>query len=94
MHDVKRWYQAANREPLAGFRLPAPRWIEFRFTPEQIRETDRFIERFGATPTGIGRILVKTDMTRLWRDDTRFVDEVPAVRGADTRPDAARIGAN
>jgi len=66
-HDVAAWYDPANHEPLERFRLPEPKRLAFTFPKDLLEEMNDYIKRFGTTDTGIGRILVKANTTKIWR---------------------------
>lgn len=72
-YDIAAWYQRGNENKIKAFKFNFPQRFKFSFTEEQMRIADEYIERFGATPTGIGRILMKTDMTRIWREKVERV---------------------
>lgn len=66
-HDLPAWYARDNHRPLCDFRLPAPAPWAFVFPPEVLAEVNDCIRRYGTTATGIGRILVTANTTRIWR---------------------------
>lgn len=67
LYDLPAWYDPSNKAPLESFRLPGPRPLAFEFPRELLAEMDDYIKRFGTTDTGIGRILVKANTTKIWR---------------------------
>ena len=54
--------QTSRGENLSKFKFSKPTKIEFQFTPQQNADIKDNLERFGDTPTGIGRIIVKMGM--------------------------------
>ncbi|HXV77471.1 MAG TPA: radical SAM protein [Candidatus Polarisedimenticolaceae bacterium] len=66
-HDIEAWCHHANTRPLADFRFDAPREMIFTFSEEQHRTTDDYIERFGRSHQGIGKMLTKMNIMNAWR---------------------------
>ena len=46
-------------ENIEHFKFNKPTDIEFKYTDQQNKDISDWLERYGNTPTGIGRILVK-----------------------------------
>ena len=63
--DFAAWL-AHGKEDLEAFRLPKPQRFSFRFPAQKQQERASYIKRFGLTPTGIGRVVVK--LNNCWRD--------------------------
>jgi radical SAM superfamily enzyme YgiQ (UPF0313 family) len=57
-YDIDRWLRDSKGEPLTGYRFDVPQEVEFGFTPEKHAEISHFVNRYGRTPSGIGRIVV------------------------------------
>ena len=71
-YDLVEWYvREKGGSPLTEFTLSENRHIEFSYSKDKVKEIDDFIQRFGTTNTGLGRILIKTDITKLWREPVR-----------------------
>lgn len=66
-YDFIGWLSPDNKKTIEEFELLSSVNYEFGFTPTQIEETGKYIKRFGTSDTGVGRIVVKMDITRLWR---------------------------
>lgn len=68
-YDIPHWYASKNKKGLEHFLLRRKKKLVFKFSNKQLKEINDWIERFGTSDTGIGRILVKVaDITRLWRE--------------------------
>ena len=61
-YNISEWMRTAREENLSKFKFSKPTKIEFQFTPQQDTDIRDNLERFGDTPTGIGRIIVKMGM--------------------------------
>jgi hypothetical protein len=66
-YDIAAWYNAVNGPSLESFHLPRPRRFAFEFPAAVLEEMNDYIRRYGTTATGIGRILVNANSTKLWR---------------------------
>ena len=58
-YNISEWMRAPRAESLVKFKFLEPTKVEFKFTPQQNKDIKDWLERYGDTPTGIGRILVK-----------------------------------
>ncbi|HTM17509.1 MAG TPA: radical SAM protein [Terracidiphilus sp.] len=67
-YDVNRWMHTKISAPLSDFKLEQPEFLEFGFTPEKQRERAALMQRYGTTPTGIGRIIIQMGRNRIWRE--------------------------
>jgi hypothetical protein len=54
---------------LTQFKLSAPAVYRFVFSAAKQEEMSALITRYGATPTGIGRIIIQMGRNRIWRED-------------------------
>jgi radical SAM superfamily enzyme YgiQ (UPF0313 family) len=66
-YDISAFEQAKQPEAVADFRLPAPREYRFALDSSQNELIDRYLRIYGDTPVGIGRILSKVYVRRLFR---------------------------
>ena len=58
-YNISEWMRTSRVEGLNKFKFLKPTKVEFKFTPQQDKDINDWLERYGHTPTGIGRILVK-----------------------------------
>lgn len=65
-YDIPAW-MSHSKEPLSHYNLAKPKYYQFSFTEMQSSEMDKYVARFGTTPTGLGRIMNKINMTSIWR---------------------------
>lgn len=63
--DIPAWMAASDNQPLDDFRLANPMVLQFPFSDSQKEERAKYLKRFGDSPTGIGRIVIK--LGNLWR---------------------------
>jgi radical SAM superfamily enzyme YgiQ (UPF0313 family) len=68
-YDVPRWMQSPLSMSLTQFKLSAPAVYRFVFSAAKQEEMSALITRYGATPTGIGRIIIQMGRNRIWRED-------------------------
>jgi hypothetical protein len=67
-YDVERWIHAPLSAPLSEFKLEKPDSVAFGFPSEKQIERAALIQRYGTTPTGIGRIIIQMGRNRIWRE--------------------------
>lgn len=67
-YDINRWMHAPLTAPLSSFKLEEPAFLEFGFPPEKQQERGALMQRYGTTPTGIGRIIIQMGRNRIWRE--------------------------
>jgi len=67
-YDIVSWMRAARDVPLSAckFSSPIPYW--FGFSEAKKQEVAALINRYGTSPTGIGRIIIQMDRNRVWRE--------------------------
>jgi hypothetical protein len=65
--DIPAFAQEAQPESLADFRLPEPRAYRFALDTGQIELIERYLGIYGDTTVGLGRILSKVYVRRLFR---------------------------
>jgi radical SAM superfamily enzyme YgiQ (UPF0313 family) len=84
-YDIADWYSSEKSSlPLSAFKLGNKKWIEFRYSNDKLQEIDDFIGLLGTTNTGLGRILIKTDITKLWREPVTVTPPIEFDRGNST----------
>jgi len=66
--DIPSWMRSAVSKPLSDFMFDRPVMCEFGFSSEKREEMASLIARYGATPTGIGRVMIQMGRNRIWRD--------------------------
>jgi radical SAM superfamily enzyme YgiQ (UPF0313 family) len=67
-YDIDAWMRARLTAPLSDFRLAEPVALEFGFSPDKQVERAALIQRYGTTPTGVGRIIIQMGRNRIWRE--------------------------
>ncbi|MFH1384690.1 MAG: radical SAM protein [Candidatus Omnitrophota bacterium] len=67
-YDINKWLKENSSHALQWYKLPSPHLFQFCFSETQKEEMNSYLERFGVTPTGIGRIIMKMDMVHIWRE--------------------------
>ncbi|RMH56022.1 MAG: radical SAM protein [Candidatus Hydrogenedentota bacterium] len=67
-HDIPRWMSSPKQVPLEHFFSRTPRKFSFPLEESKKDIFRKFLRRFGTTSTGIGRILTKVDITKIWRE--------------------------
>lgn len=67
-YDVDRWIHAPLFAPLSDFKLENPESVAFGFPAEKQIERAALMQRYGTTPTGIGRIIIQMGRNRIWRE--------------------------
>jgi len=58
-YNIAEWMRTPRGANLDQFRFLEPTKVEFKFTAQQDKDIKDWLDRYGHTPTGIGRILVK-----------------------------------
>jgi radical SAM superfamily enzyme YgiQ (UPF0313 family) len=67
-YDIEAWMRAPLLAQLSDYRLAEPVVLEFGFSPAKQTERAALIQRYGTTPTGIGRIIIQMGRNRIWRE--------------------------
>ena len=67
-YDIEAWMRSALSMPLSQFAFSAPTMYRFCFSEAKMEEMAAQIQRYGTTPTGIGRIIVQMGRDRIWRE--------------------------
>lgn len=67
-YDIESWMRAPLSAPLSEFRVDQLIVLEFGFPPAKQVERAALIQRYGTTPTGIGRIIIQMGRNRIWRE--------------------------
>jgi radical SAM superfamily enzyme YgiQ (UPF0313 family) len=67
-YDIDSWMRAPLSAPLFEFKVDEPIVNEFGFSPDKQVERAALIQRYGTTPTGIGRIIIQMGRNRIWRE--------------------------
>ena len=60
-YNIINWLKIFKNNPkkISEFKFNEPKKIEFRFTKQQNIDIDNNLKRYGKTPTGIGRVIIK-----------------------------------
>jgi len=58
-YNIAEWMRTPRGENIEQFKFKKPTNVEFKFSLQQNKDISDWLERYGNTPTGIGRILVK-----------------------------------
>lgn len=66
--DIEAWMRAPLSTPLSEFRLAEPIELKFGFSEAKRTERAALMQRYGTTPTGIGRIIIQMGRNRIWRE--------------------------
>ncbi len=66
-YDVEAWVVDENSKLIDEFQYREPRRARFLFTREQYSSMEDYIQRFGNTHQGIGKILTKMNINSVWR---------------------------
>ena len=82
-YDVVAWVLDEDSKPLDEFQFQKSRRVRFLFTREQYALMEDYIQRFGNTHQGIGKILTKMNINSVWRkcvysDDLKWAEEEEA----------------
>ncbi len=82
-YDVEAWVMDEDSKPLEEFQFQEIRRVRFLFTREQYVSLEDYIQRFGNTHQGIGKILTKMNINSVWRkcvysDDLKWAEEEEA----------------
>jgi radical SAM superfamily enzyme YgiQ (UPF0313 family) len=67
-YDIEAWMRAPVTALLTDYTLDQPAFREFGFPQAKQVERAALIQRYGTTPTGIGRIIIQMGRNRIWRD--------------------------
>jgi radical SAM superfamily enzyme YgiQ (UPF0313 family) len=76
-YDIDSWMRAPLSTPLFEFKVDEPIVFEFGFSPAKQVERAALIQRYGTTPTGIGRIIIQMGRNRIWREPLPVQGFVP-----------------
>jgi radical SAM superfamily enzyme YgiQ (UPF0313 family) len=66
-YDVEAWIGDENSKLIEEFQFQEPQIVRFLFTREQYSSMEDYIQRFGNTHQGIGKILTKMNINSVWR---------------------------
>ena len=66
-YDVQAWIADENSRTIDEFRFQEPQTVRFLFTRDQYSLMEDYIQRFGNTHQGIGKILTKMNINSVWR---------------------------
>jgi radical SAM superfamily enzyme YgiQ (UPF0313 family) len=66
-YDVEAWIMDENSKPIDEFQYQESQIVRFLFTREQYSMMEDYIQRFGNTHQGIGKILTKMNINSVWR---------------------------
>ena len=58
-YNIAEWMRTSRGANIEEFKFNKPTDVEFKYTDQQNKDIGDWLERYGNTPTGIGRILVK-----------------------------------
>ncbi len=67
-YDIAAWMRSPQSVPLTHYEFNRPTMHEFGFSDEKKEEMSSLIQRYGTTPTGIGRIIIQMGRDRIWRE--------------------------
>jgi len=67
-YNIMHWMQSAVDAPLSNYKYESPVPFVFKFSNAKKEEMASLIKRYGTTATGIGRIIVQMNRSRLWRE--------------------------
>jgi len=81
-YDVEAWVVDENSKLIDEFQYQEPRRARFLFTREQHSSMEDYIQRFGNTHQGIGKILTKMNINSVWRRCV-YSDEAKWAEDAD-----------
>lgn len=73
-YDLVNWLRAGRSAPLSAFKFGRRVTHRFGFSEAKQEEMAALITRYGTTPTGIGRIIIQMDRSRVWREPTASPD--------------------
>jgi hypothetical protein len=76
-YDIDSWMRAPLSAPLFEFKVDEQVVFEFGFSPAKQVERAALIQRYGTTPTGIGRIIIQMGRNRIWREPLPVQGFVP-----------------
>lgn len=66
-YDIVAFENDSDPQDIANYQFVAPRTVEFILSEDQKTLTNRFLTTFGDTPVGIGRILSRVYVKKLFR---------------------------
>jgi hypothetical protein len=75
-YDISRWMRGPVDSPLHAYRSSNPVTYSFIFSEAKKEEMAALINRYGTTPTGIGRIIVQMSESRIWREPLAVKNEM------------------
>jgi hypothetical protein len=67
-YDIAAWMRSPQSVPLSQYGFDRPTMLQFGFSDEKKEEMAALIQRYGTTPTGIGRIIIQMGRNRIWRE--------------------------
>ena len=67
-YDIPKWMLSSVQSPLSEFKFDKPVPFVFTFSESKREEMASLIKRYGTTATGIGRIIIQMNRSRVWRD--------------------------
>jgi len=66
-HDIDTWLNDIDNASIETYRLVAPTSYSFVISASQYQTTEDYLERFGRTHQGIGKVLTKLHISKVWR---------------------------
>lgn len=82
-YDIAAWMRSPQSVPLTQYEFNGPTMHQFGFSDEKKEEMASLIQRYGTTPTGIGRIMIQMGRNRIWREpSTSPVGNTPEIAAA------------
>jgi radical SAM superfamily enzyme YgiQ (UPF0313 family) len=73
-YDIAGWLRSPLSMQPTDFKLSTPIMYQFRFSQAKQEEMAALLERYGTTPTGIGRVIVQMGPDRIWREHQPLPD--------------------
>jgi radical SAM superfamily enzyme YgiQ (UPF0313 family) len=67
-YDIPSWLRSPLSESLSQYKFSSPVMYQFGFSDARKEEAAAQIQRYGTTPTGIGRIIAQMGRDRIWRE--------------------------
>jgi hypothetical protein len=67
-YDIAGWMRSPLSVSVSQFKLSNPVTYQFGFSEAKKEEMAALIQRYGTTPTGIGRIIIQMGRHRIWRE--------------------------
>jgi len=71
-YDVSNWLHSPLSTPISEYKFNQPVMYKFAFSDTKKEEMAAQIKRYGATATGIGRIMAQMGRDRIWREPERM----------------------